>query len=304
MVQAAALYDVSVNTKDILFEPDQPILNQQSQLYVTLNNRGERNVEGVVIFYVNNARVGAKAFSLRVNGRPEDVWVHWTPDSLGTHAMRVEVVNDPAYPDANLENNIVTETTFVDLDTDADGVPDRFDKDRDNDGLTDEKEKTLSTDPLRRDTDNDGVADKEDFYPLDQARTKYVPPPPPKPVTPPATEPRRPTTATTPATQATVKPATSTVAAVSGEEVSVPGGAMSSSIVIHTPPSTSTENASSAFSEVLRDVPAETIMEIAAPVASSTPRSSYSLLWAVAGATAVLAISFIALDWWQGRRPD
>jgi hypothetical protein len=302
MAQAAVLYDVSINTQDIVFEPDQPILNQQSQLYVTLNNRGERNVEGTAIFYVNNARIGSKAFSLRVNGRPEDVWVHWTPAAIGPHTVRVEVVNDPAYPDANLENNIVTETTFVDLDTDGDGVPDRLDKDRDNDGLTDEKEKTLNTDPLRRDTDNDGVADKEDFYPLDKARTKYVPPAPPKPVSLPTTEPRRPTTPVPATVNRTVSP---TLAPSEQGGVNA-SGATSSSVIIDIPTSSSTETTEPISPDALVVSSAnDTRIENGATATSSaSSRSLYPILWAVAGATAVLAVSFIILDWWQGRRPE
>lgn len=47
-------------------------------------------------------------------------------------------------------------------DTDLDGVPDRTDSDDDNDGLTDEEELALGTDPGSDDTDQDGVTDAEE----------------------------------------------------------------------------------------------------------------------------------------------
>ncbi len=62
---------------------------------------------------------------------------------------------------------------FVDdTDTDGDGTIDIFDDDDDDDGLTDEKEKELGTDPLKKDTDGDGVNDKDDAFPLDPNESK------------------------------------------------------------------------------------------------------------------------------------
>ena len=57
------------------------------------------------------------------------------------------------------------------IDTDRDGLGDNTDPDDDNDGLSDEQEKTKGTDPKRQDTDGDGVIDSRDFYPLDPKRS-------------------------------------------------------------------------------------------------------------------------------------
>lgn len=56
------------------------------------------------------------------------------------------------------------------LDTDHDGVPDQYDLDDDNDGVSDADETRLGTDPLDKndtpqDSDNDGLFDEEDPYP-------------------------------------------------------------------------------------------------------------------------------------------
>lgn len=58
-------------------------------------------------------------------------------------------------------------TANVLADTDKDGIPNVQDDDDDNDGLADEQETNLGTDPLDPDTDNDGVPDGKDAFPKD-----------------------------------------------------------------------------------------------------------------------------------------
>ncbi|MBJ51907.1 MAG: hypothetical protein CMQ47_09200 [Gammaproteobacteria bacterium] len=53
------------------------------------------------------------------------------------------------------------------LDTDGDAIGNNADTDDDDDGLTDQEESVLGTDPLITDTDSDGVGDKGDIFPLD-----------------------------------------------------------------------------------------------------------------------------------------
>ena len=52
------------------------------------------------------------------------------------------------------------------LDTDSDGIGNNVDTDDDGDGVDDELEVSLGTDPLDSDTDADGVNDKDDLFPL------------------------------------------------------------------------------------------------------------------------------------------
>jgi hypothetical protein len=172
----AAFYDVSIGAGDVSFSPAELILGTPTRIYATISNRGERDVEGEVRFYDNDVLIGAKPFSVRANVRPEDAWVRWTPQGYGAHAIRVVVDNDPAFTDANPDNNRVTVSAFIDRDTDGDGVPDAQDEDRDNDTILNQDEITRGTDPLKQDTDGDGVLDAKDVFPLDPKRSVAPPP--------------------------------------------------------------------------------------------------------------------------------
>ena len=58
------------------------------------------------------------------------------------------------------------------IDSDGDGLGNNSDPDDDNDGLTDEQEKLVDTDPLNPDTDGDGIGDNEDNMPLDSGEVR------------------------------------------------------------------------------------------------------------------------------------
>jgi len=55
-------------------------------------------------------------------------------------------------------------------DGDKDKIPDALDSDWDNDGLYNNEEAVLGTNPRKFDTDGDGVGDKQDAFPLDPSR--------------------------------------------------------------------------------------------------------------------------------------
>ena len=58
------------------------------------------------------------------------------------------------------------------VDSDHDGIGDNADPDDDNDGLPDDKEKVIGSNPLKADTDGDTVKDGEDALPLDIKENK------------------------------------------------------------------------------------------------------------------------------------
>ncbi|GEM_PF-2896644 len=207
----AALHDLQIAPEDIVLDPANPIVNQQMRIYATVHNVGDKDTEASIEFFDGDRKIGSKAVSVRAGGRPDEMWMLWTPVNEGGHVMHVHLVSDSDTPDENSANNVVSIETYVDVDTDGDGVgnrrdldddndgvldvndqfpldatrskdtdgdgiDDKVDTDIDNDGLTNEEEARLGTDPLRFDTDGDGVGDKEDVYPLDPKRWKIETP--------------------------------------------------------------------------------------------------------------------------------
>lgn len=218
----AALYDLELSSEDIVLQPRYPIAKQPVRIYATVQNLGERDTEATIEFFDGERKIGSKFVSVRAGGRPDEVWLEWTPMSEGDRLLRVRLVSDSDTPDEDLTNGTATLEVYADRDTDEDAYPDRVDQDDDNDGALDAndqfpldprrqkdtdndgiddkedndidndglpntQERELGTDPLRRDTDGDGVGDAEDAYSLDRTRSvREVPKPV---VTPPAPKP-------------------------------------------------------------------------------------------------------------------
>ena len=167
----AARFDLRLMS-DVVVLPAHPLVSSPVKLYVTIDNVGADDVEGMVMFRDGDAIIGQKPISVRVVGSPEEVWISWTPKEAGSHVISIRVVNDLEFPEASPVDNETSRTVFVDQDTDGDGILDSVDPDIDNDGLTNTQEATIGTNPKKVDTDGDGINDKDDFYPLDPTRWK------------------------------------------------------------------------------------------------------------------------------------
>ncbi len=175
---SAARFDLKLMT--VVVTPDLAVVSKPVKFYVTVDNVGESDVEGMVMFRDGDTILGGKPISVKAIGNPEEVWMSWTPKTSGNHVISIQVINDTEYPEASPVDNGTTKTIFVDQDTDGDGIPDSQDSDADNDGLSNTQEGTIGTNPLNVDTDGDGVNDKDDYYPLDPKRSKKEVPVPPK----------------------------------------------------------------------------------------------------------------------------
>lgn len=200
-------YDIMIPAGGITVDHSPVMLGQTIKIYVTVNNVGTKDTEGTTIFLDNGGSIGMKAISAKANGRPEEIWQTWKPQTVGNHTIIVKLVPDESIFDPTPTNNEAQITVFVDKDTDGDGlgdsvdpdidgdgvpnaqdqfptnpkmskdtdgdgIDDSVDTDIDNDGLYNWEERTIGTDPTKYDTDGDGVGDKEDAYPLDPKRSK------------------------------------------------------------------------------------------------------------------------------------
>lgn len=233
-ISYAAVYDLSVGAANIRTVPQYPIAKQALRVYVSVQNTGERDTEGIIELYEGDRKLGSKPVSVPYGGQPDEVWFAWTPMSIGDRMLYAKIVSDPDTPDENSQNNVGAKEIYVDVDTDEDGFPDRQDEDDDNDlvldkddafpldptrqkdldgdgiddkadtdidgdGLSNEEEARLGTDPRKKDSDGDGYNDKEDVYPLDRLHYKA-----PEPVSPATTT----TTVTPTPTASARKPST------------------------------------------------------------------------------------------------
>jgi hypothetical protein len=148
------------------------MINQTVKFYVTIKNVGHLDNEGIAVFMDNGTNFGMKSYSAKIDGSLEEIWSAWTPKVAGSHVVKVKLVPDASMNDPALANYSSQITVYVDQDTDGDGIRDQLDPDIDNDGLTNEEERAIGTDPYKADTDGDGVNDKNDYYPLDPSRWK------------------------------------------------------------------------------------------------------------------------------------
>lgn len=166
MTERVFACEIHMMQDDIVFRPSALIKDQLTHVYVSITSLCNEDTEGSVVFMVDGESIGTKAFSLRANGKPEEVWITWTPHDYAKHMFGVMIRSDQA-----VLTDTITREIFVDRDTDQDGTPDQRDADNDNDGVLDVDEIKQKTDPWRPDTDGDGVDDKTDVFPIDMKRS-------------------------------------------------------------------------------------------------------------------------------------
>jgi len=163
---AGYTYDLGISGSDISFAKEL-IAGQNNKVYAAIHNNGSEDVAGYVTFYQGSILIGSsQPVSVRAHGLADEVYVDWAVPK-GSFNIRAEIHGqDPK--DENPVNDTAISYLFVPLiDTDGDGIPDVRDPDADNDGLTNDKEKILGTDPLNPDSDGDGCLDGADDFPLD-----------------------------------------------------------------------------------------------------------------------------------------
>ncbi|WP_243854540.1 YPDG domain-containing protein, partial [Canibacter zhoujuaniae] len=128
---------------------------------VTPTNEGDDYPEGTV-FAIDGGFEAPAGFKVSIDPNTGVITVVTNPagkDGADTEEFTVPVV--VTYP---ADSGAVTDRVNArfQLDTDGDGTPDVTDTDDDGDGLTDEEEQALGTDPKNPDTDGDGLTDGQE----------------------------------------------------------------------------------------------------------------------------------------------
>ncbi|MBA7686606.1 hypothetical protein ES703_95056 [subsurface metagenome] len=158
--------DLSITATDITFSKEQALVGDRVRIFARVFNMGDIDVYGFVVFFNNDQQIGeSQPISVKVNTY-DDVFVDWLAEE-GSFDVKAKIIATQPQDEVSANDTAVRENYLVDLDTDGDGLGNSQDSDDDNDGLTDEEEIVLGTDPLKEDTDGDKVKDNIDAFPLD-----------------------------------------------------------------------------------------------------------------------------------------
>lgn len=155
---ALAKADLSLNVSDITFSKEDPLEGDKVRVFGRVFNLGDEDVYGFVVFYLNGKEIAdPQPVSVKV-GTYDDVFVDWVFEK-GSYDIKAKIIaTDPQ--DEITDNDIaLKENYFVDAYS--------KNQDSDNDGLSNEIELALGTDPFKKDSDSDGVEDSQDIFPLD-----------------------------------------------------------------------------------------------------------------------------------------
>jgi hypothetical protein len=151
----ASAANVGFVSSNIWLSDNSPIAGDSVKVYSVIVNDGDRAINGVVSFYDNGQLIGeAVNFHLAKDGSSYLASTAWLATE-GNHQFRAELsdvyaisTNSEELLDSSSMSQI-TSVIFVDVDTDLDGLPDQ-------------EEIEMGTDPEDSDTDDDGELDGED----------------------------------------------------------------------------------------------------------------------------------------------
>ena len=140
----------------------------QVRIYTALQNQSGFDITGTIQFLDGEIIIGESEFSV-VDGDLIKEWVDWEV-TQGYHSISIKVINvqkhelnkDPEPISLNL-GTLGSDEQFADFDTDGDLIGNEEDLDDDNDGISDDEEIIIGTNPLIADTDNDGISDGEEI---------------------------------------------------------------------------------------------------------------------------------------------
>lgn len=154
---------------NIWYSKEQFFAGDTVRIYTIVFNGSAYDLSGTIEFLDNGTVLGETDFALSGGGRVRDAWIDWKATE-GKHLISARIVDAHASLSGGskrltaLENTETGESErVIDLDTDSDGVGNTDDPDDDGDSISDVDELRNGSDPLKKDTDGDGVADDKEL---------------------------------------------------------------------------------------------------------------------------------------------
>jgi hypothetical protein len=135
-------------------------------VHAVIKSDGEYDFLGTVRFYDNEELLGSTDFNIKKGLYVGDTKIEWVATN-GEHNISAKILNSrivvkgEEIPILVSDSESASSKSFVDLDTDGDGIGNKEDLDDDGDGLSDIEELKLGTNPLVKDVkkiETDGVA--------------------------------------------------------------------------------------------------------------------------------------------------
>jgi len=153
LAQNEPMVNAGLVANGIWYSLDPFFPGDQIRIYSAMQNQAGFDIIGKIQFWVDDKLLTQFDFSV-INGRLIEKWADWQATE-GDHDIsvriiepkKVEIGKDPV-PITLKFSSIGTGKRFVDLDTDGDRIGNREDPDDDNDGVSDEEEIRLGTNPL------------------------------------------------------------------------------------------------------------------------------------------------------------
>lgn len=153
------------------------IIGEPVRMYVTVHNRAQIDGAADVIFTISEQTLGYAPVSLKAGSYDDDVYIDTVVPSKDFR-LYIELRNIVPEDTDSSDNAVLSDLYHVQADTDRDGLGNDIDPDDDNDGVNDDREGPMGTNPMMADTDNDGVGDSHDPYPLDPKKAQVSIPAP------------------------------------------------------------------------------------------------------------------------------
>lgn len=151
--QVKTLKNIGFVQENIWYSKDPFFDGDKIRIYTAVLNASKYDFKGILEFTVAGKSIGKSNFSL-VSGAFQVLWADWVAES-GNKKIYASITEAKISLPGGVEESVILENsktgeieTFVDKDTDKDGIPNQLDKDDDGDNVSDSEEAQKGTNPL------------------------------------------------------------------------------------------------------------------------------------------------------------